>query len=69
MDIVAPFAHFDIPRISQSYIFFRAKLRQPFTFAAVAPESTDVRLFSLKDIPWRKVRTCLLLGFGTTNSN
>lgn len=57
--IVAPFAHFDIPKISQSYIFFRAKLRQPFTYAAVAPESTDVRLFDIKDIPWRKVRRCI----------
>ena len=41
---------FDLPHISQVYMFYRARLSPP-AFAA-GPESTDVALFLEEDIPW-----------------
>ena len=41
---------FNLPHISQIYIFFRARLASP-EFSAGA-ESTDVRLFAEHEIPW-----------------
>lgn len=41
---------FDLPHISQVYLFYRATLAEP-SFAA-GPESTEVALFDEADIPW-----------------
>lgn len=51
MDVTAPYAHLDIPMISQTYVFFRGTLAEPFTFAA-GPESSEVQLFAPEDIPF-----------------
>lgn len=44
---------FDLPQISQVYMFYRARLDAP-RFAA-GPESLDVALFSENTIPWREL--------------
>lgn len=54
VEVLAPFAHFDIPRIGQAYILFRAQLAHPFTFGA-GEESLETALFSPEDIPFDKV--------------
>lgn len=41
---------FDLPHISQVYMFYRARLAPP-DFAA-GPESTEVALFREEEIPW-----------------
>lgn len=45
---VAPFAHFDVPAIGQSYVLFRAELAEE-GFAAGA-ESLDVRMVALEEM-------------------
>lgn len=54
VDIVAPYAHLDIPVIGQAYIFFRANLAEPYTFSS-GPESEDVALFSPEEIPFNSI--------------
>lgn len=54
VDIMAPYAHLDIPAIGQAYIFFRAHLAAPFTFTS-GPESEEVALFSPEDIPFDSI--------------
>ena len=44
---------FNLPHISQIYMFFRARLAD-LEFAA-GPESTDVRLFAEHEIPWSEL--------------
>jgi len=44
---------FDLPHISQVYMFFRARLIGP-AYAA-GPESDEVALFAEADIPWREL--------------
>jgi ADP-ribose/FAD diphosphatase len=44
----------DIPVIGQTYIFFRGRLAEPFTFGA-GPESEDVRLFASDEIPFDNI--------------
>ncbi|OQY50435.1 MAG: NUDIX hydrolase [Candidatus Parabeggiatoa sp. nov. 2] len=44
---------FSLPHISQVYMMFRAKLREP-TFAP-GTESLEVRLFSQDEIPWEQL--------------
>jgi 8-oxo-dGTP pyrophosphatase MutT (NUDIX family) len=54
VDIIAPYAHLDIPIIGQAYIFFRARPKDtsgPFSFAA-GPESEEVALFDIDSIPF-----------------
>ena len=46
-----PFALFDLPFISQIYLFFRGPLASPSMKAG--PESRAVRLISPFEIPWR----------------
>ncbi|XP_068640181.1 nudix hydrolase 23, chloroplastic-like [Aristolochia californica] len=50
VEVVSPFAQLDIPRIGQSYIIFRAKLKKP-QFSP-GPESLECALFSLDEIPF-----------------
>ena len=44
---------FDIPNISQIYMFYRARLVDGAY--GVGPESTDAGLFDEADIPWREI--------------
>ncbi|MAJ79945.1 MAG: NUDIX hydrolase [Porticoccaceae bacterium] len=44
------FAIFDIPRINQVYLFYRAQLTEP-SYSATA-ESSEVDLFDAHSIPW-----------------
>ncbi|KAK1261286.1 hypothetical protein QJS04_geneDACA018938 [Acorus gramineus] len=50
VEVLSPFAQLDIPRIGQSYIMFRAKLKTPHF--SPGPESLECALFSLDDIPF-----------------
>lgn len=53
VEVVAHFAHLDIPLIGQSYIIFRARFKQP-TFSP-GPESLECALFSLDEIPFDSI--------------
>jgi len=44
-----PFAHLDIPHISQSYLIWRGPLAGDF---AAGPESEEVALVPVADLPW-----------------
>ena len=55
VEILAPYVHFDIPRIGQAYILFRARLAPPFTFGA-GEETQEAALFSPADIPFSEVQ-------------
>ena len=57
MQIVAPYAHWDIPVIGQAYILFRARLAPPYTFWP-GTESLETRLFAPEDIPFDQVIRC-----------
>ena len=61
MQIVAPYAHWDIPVIGQAYILFRAWLAPPFTFAP-GTESLETRMFAPEDIPFDQVISCSFQG-------
>ncbi|PKU83208.1 nudix hydrolase 23, chloroplastic [Dendrobium catenatum] len=50
VEIISPFAHLDIPHIGQSYIIFRAKMKEPYF--SPGPESLECMLFTLDDIPF-----------------
>lgn len=50
VEVISPFAQLDIPLIAQSYILFRAKLKNPYF--SPGPESLECALFSLDDIPF-----------------
>ncbi|XP_074591073.1 nudix hydrolase 23, chloroplastic-like [Curcuma longa] len=50
VEILSPFAQLDIPRIGQSYIIFRARLKTPHF--SPGPESLECKLFALDDIPF-----------------
>lgn len=53
VDIVSHFAHLDIPLIGQSYIIFRARLKEP-TFSP-GQESLECALFALDEIPFDSI--------------
>ena len=53
VDIVAPYALYNIPHISQVYLLFRARLLD-LNFSA-GSETLDVKLFAEDDIPWREL--------------
>jgi ADP-ribose pyrophosphatase YjhB (NUDIX family) len=50
VQILAPYAHFDVPHIGQAYLMYRARLLhddfQP------GPESLEAKLVAPADIPW-----------------
>lgn len=53
--IVAPLAHFDIVRIGQIYLMFRAEVARPapaIPSAHVLAESLEVRWFPWDEVPW-----------------
>jgi len=54
VQVLAPYAHLDVPRIGQIYVLFRAALLPPFTFAPGA-ESLEVRLFAPHEIPYAEL--------------
>lgn len=51
VDVIAPYAHWDIPMIGQAYILFRAKLKEPASFSP-GPESLETALFAPEEIPF-----------------
>jgi ADP-ribose/FAD diphosphatase len=50
VQVIAPYAHFDIPYIGQAYIFYRARLITP-EFGP-GSESLEVKLVPPEEIPW-----------------
>jgi ADP-ribose pyrophosphatase YjhB (NUDIX family) len=53
VEIIAPLAMVDVPRIDQVHLMFRARLlRQDF---AAGHETLEVGLFTEQDIPWREL--------------
>jgi ADP-ribose/FAD diphosphatase len=50
VEVLAPYAHFDIPYIGQAYIFYRARMLSP-EFSA-GTESLEVEWVSPEKIPW-----------------
>jgi ADP-ribose pyrophosphatase YjhB (NUDIX family) len=50
VQVIAPYAHFDIPHIGQAYIFYRARMLTP-EFSA-GSESLEVKLVPPQEIPW-----------------
>ncbi|HKU38722.1 MAG TPA: NUDIX hydrolase [Polyangiales bacterium] len=50
VQVIAPYAHFDIPYIGQAYIFYRARLIAP-EFGP-GTESLEVKLVPPEEIPW-----------------
>lgn len=55
VDIIAPYCHYDIVTINQTYLLFRARLAHPFTWSAQLPESTEVAFFDLDSIPFKEL--------------
>jgi ADP-ribose/FAD diphosphatase len=51
--ILAPYVHFDVPHIGQSYIIYRAELLSE-TFAP-GPESLEAKLVAPGEIPWQEI--------------
>ena len=53
VELCGPYRLFDLPKISQFYLLFRAKLVScPFL---PTPESSEVQLFRWTDIPWEEI--------------
>jgi len=50
VQVIAPYAHFDIPHIGQAYMFYRARMLSP-EFAP-GTESLDVKFVPPAEIPW-----------------
>jgi ADP-ribose/FAD diphosphatase len=50
VEVLAPYAHFDIPYIGQAYIFYRARLVSPEM--GPGTESLEVKLVAPEEIPW-----------------
>ena len=50
-------AVYNIPKISQVYMLYRAKMSEEADFPKFSPgvESLDVKLFSLDEIPWESL--------------
>uniref|UniRef100_A0A061S4N4 Nudix hydrolase n=1 Tax=Tetraselmis sp. GSL018 TaxID=582737 RepID=A0A061S4N4_9CHLO len=54
VEIVAPYFHLDIPAIGQSYVLFRSKLAEPYTFSS-GTETLDVKLFEPDAVPFQEL--------------
>lgn len=52
IEILHPYAHYDIVAIGQAYLFFRAQLKPPYHFAAQSPEAIDAKFFAVNEIPF-----------------
>lgn len=53
LEILSLLAVYNIPRISQVQLFYKARMRSP-TFSP-GPESSEVGLFAWDDIPWDEI--------------
>jgi ADP-ribose pyrophosphatase YjhB (NUDIX family) len=53
IELLAPYALFNICYVNQIYLMFRARLID--TNAEVGSESSEIRLFLEKDIPWDQI--------------
>lgn len=59
LQILAPYAHWDIPVIGQAYVLFRARLLPPYSFDA-GTESLETQLFAPHEIPFDQVPVLIL---------
>jgi ADP-ribose pyrophosphatase YjhB (NUDIX family) len=50
VEIIKPFVLYNLPKANQLYIHFLGRLKSPHT--ALTPESSEIKLFDFKDIPW-----------------
>lgn len=50
VEVIAPYAHIDVPRIGQAYLLYRARMVEP-QFAA-GTESLEVRFMRPDELPW-----------------
>ena len=57
LQVMGPYAQWDIPVIGQSYLLFRARLVPPYAFSP-GTESLETRLFAPEDIPFDQVALC-----------
>jgi ADP-ribose/FAD diphosphatase len=53
VEVIAPYAHFDIPQIGQAYIFYRARMLAPEISAGT--ESLEVKWVEPAEIPWAEL--------------
>ena len=53
VEILAPYALYNISHVNQVYLMFRARLKDHNFHAG--PESLEVKLFSENDIPWEEI--------------
>jgi ADP-ribose pyrophosphatase YjhB (NUDIX family) len=53
IEIIAPYALYNISYVSQIYVMFRARMTDSHIEAG--SESSDVRFFSESDIPWDEI--------------
>ena len=59
VEIIAPYAMYNISYVNQIYLMFRARLVDN-NFKA-GPESSDVKLFSEEDIPWDEIAFTVII--------
>ena len=52
-EIVAPYSIFSVPRISEVYIIFRARVLE--ATGQFGPETLDLRFFAPEEIPWESI--------------
>lgn len=50
VQVIAPYAHFDVPRIGQAYILYRARMLEPHF--GPGTESLEVSWMSPEELPW-----------------
>jgi ADP-ribose pyrophosphatase YjhB (NUDIX family) len=50
VEVIAPYAHFDVPRIGQAYLLYRARMLEPDY--GPGPESLEVRFMAPDELPW-----------------
>lgn len=51
VEVLAPYAHFDVPRIGQAYILYRARMTAPEY--EPGPESLEVTWMRPHELPWQ----------------
>mmetsp|Transcript_904 Transcript_904/g.2773 ORF Transcript_904/g.2773 Transcript_904/m.2773 type:complete len:292 (-) Transcript_904:501-1376(-) len=53
--IIAPFAHYDIPVIGQTYLIFRAAFQDAEAAHSPGPESLETCMMSPAEVPWDEI--------------
>lgn len=55
VSIIAPFAHYDIPMIGQTYLLFRAKFADSREMHSAGSESLETRMVAASEVPWDEI--------------